>query len=92
MGRRASRQRAHRLLAEAARHVGPDVVVISSGLTGDGYLATSIPTRSAADLETAIKLTNEALKKLRRWQRRLRHQERADTDWEKANAAAEAHT
>ena len=77
MSRRAT-QRAKRLLTEAIPHVGPDVIVIAPGITGDGYLGTSLPTKTSQDLERVIKLTSEALKKLQRWQRRrLQDEKRA---------------
>lgn len=62
-------RRAKRILAEAVPHVGSEVVVIAPGPTGDGYLATSLSLGSAREIAAAITLTNEALKKLRRWHR-----------------------
>lgn len=75
MSRRAT-LRAKRLLTEAIPHVGPDVVVIAPGITGDGYLGTSLPTRSSQDIERVLKLVNEAQKKLQRWKRRREVEER----------------
>lgn len=75
MAKRATR-RAKRLLEEAAPHIGRDVIIIAPGCTGDGYLATSMPTRTSHDLEALITMTNEALKRLRRWHRRRALDER----------------
>lgn len=62
-------RRAKRVLSEAAAHVGPDVIVLAPGVNGAGYLATSLPMQSAENIDDAIVLVAEALKKLRRWRR-----------------------
>lgn len=78
MSNKASARRAKRLLEESIPHIGRDVIVIAPGCNGAGYLATSMPTRTAAELEDLITMTNEALKKLRRWQRARAQQERRE--------------
>ena len=81
--RAASTHRAKRILAQAAPHVGRDVIVIAPGVEGTGYLASSLPLRTAAEIHNALVLAEEAVKKLRHWHRRARRVEA------KAAAAAE---
>lgn len=79
MAQRSSARRTKRILQEAAPHVGAHVIIIAPGCNGDGYLATSMSTKSAHDIEALMTMTNEALKKLRRWHRnRLREERREE--------------
>lgn len=70
MAKNSDSRRAKRLLEQAVPHIGRDVVIIAPGCTGDGYLATSMPTRTSHDLEKILTMLSEATKKVRRWQRR----------------------
>jgi hypothetical protein len=69
MSNRASR-RARRVLSAAAPHVGSNVVVIAPGCEGNGFLATSMPTRSPEDLMAIETMLKEATKKLQHWRHR----------------------
>lgn len=60
-------RKAKRLLEEAVPHIGSDVVIIAPGINGHGYVATTMPTRTSAELGDVIAMTEQALKKLRRW-------------------------
>lgn len=60
-------RRAKRLIEDAIPHIGENVVIIAPGVNGLGYLATTMPTRTAAELDDVIKMAEQALKKLRRW-------------------------
>ena len=62
-------RRARRVLSDAAPHVGPNVLVIAPGCEGNGFLATSMPTRSNEDLVAIESLLREATKKIQRWRR-----------------------
>lgn len=68
-------RRAKRLLEDAVPHVGRDVVVVAPGVNGNGYLGTSMPTRTAHELEDVATLLHESLKKVRRWQRARQREE-----------------
>lgn len=68
-------QRARRMLAAAAPHVGVDVVVLAPGVNGAGYMATSMSTKSSADVEKVLTLVSEARKKLLALQRMRRRDE-----------------
>ncbi len=75
-----TRRAAKRLLDQAAPHIGRDVIIIAPGCNGEGYLASSMPTKTSHDLEALITMTNEALKKLRSWHRRRAKEERRNVD------------
>lgn len=60
-------RKAKRLLEEAIPHIGDKVVVLAPGVNGHGYVATSMPTRTVAELNDVIVLVEQSLKKLRRW-------------------------
>lgn len=79
MARNVNRRRAKRLLEEAAPHIGRDVVVIGPGTNGEGYLATSMPTKSAEDIAAILTMVEEARRKLLAWQRRRKREERTLT-------------
>jgi hypothetical protein len=69
---KGTRKAAKSVLAESVQYVGRDVVVIS-----EDYLGTSVSLNSSKDIERAITLTNEGLKKLKSWQRQRAKQEKA---------------
>lgn len=59
-----SRTKAVRTLRDATPHVGPDVIVISQD-----FYSTSMPTRTAEDIDAQLVLLKEATKKLTAWRR-----------------------
>ena len=70
-------RKAKRLIEDAIPHVGENVVIIAPGVNGAGYIATTMPTRTAAELGDVIAMTEQALKKLRRWRtNRVREENR----------------
>lgn len=66
---------AKRILHQATPHVGNEAIVIAPGVEGSGYYASSIPVGTSQSIGRNIALVNEALKKLKQWQRRLLHEE-----------------
>lgn len=66
---------AKRVVENAIPHIGNEVIIIAPGCNGHGFFATSLPTKTSADMEKLITMTNEALKKLRSWQRNRRREE-----------------
>lgn len=78
MAKNSDVRRAKRLMEQAIPHIGRDVIVLAPGANGDGYFATSMPTRTSHDIEALMTMTNEAMKKLRAWHRaRKREEQRA---------------
>lgn len=62
---------------DAVPHVGGEVIVLAPGTDGAGYLATSLPLLTPEDIRRALKITTEATKKLRAWERQRAHLQRS---------------
>jgi hypothetical protein len=75
-------RKAKRLIEEAIPHVGNDVVIIAPGVNGHGYVATTLPTKTAANLSDMIVMTEQALKKMRRWRSQRMREEARDVQAE----------
>jgi len=74
-------RRAKRMLEEAVPHVGRDVIVVAPGVNGQGYLCTSMSTRTSGDVDKILAMLTEATRKMRSLQRsRKRREARAELE------------
>lgn len=67
---------ARKVLDGAKKFVGKDVIVIGKTRGGDFYRAQSMPNKSVADYDHAIKLLEECLKRMKKNRRTAEQVER----------------